>query len=109
MTTMTAGQQKEHPGVVAMRAHVDQLEASLSVYERSAQPDAAESQLVDEIDRLERKLLELRNVRLDRASRAEAKRAELDQARKTLEECERRPALAQLMWCKLIMERRPKK
>jgi hypothetical protein len=109
MTTMTAGQQKEHPGVVAMRAHVAQLEDNLRYYERCAHPDAGEARLEAEIAEMQAKLDELRRVRLDRASRAEAKRAELEQARKTLAQCEVRPAVAQLMWCKLLMERSKKK
>ena len=106
MNSMTAGQNKEHPGVVAMRAHVEVLESNIHYFRRSADAGDEERELERRIAALHAELDALRVRRQTAIEKMEAKEAELVQARKTLAECEVKPAVAQLMWLKLLMERR---
>lgn len=103
--TATAGQQ-EHPGVVAMRAHIETLESNVAYFRRCADATEDEREIERKIGELQQELAALRSRRSHAVTRLQEREAELAKARNTLLECQRRPSVAQLMWLKLLMERR---
>lgn len=111
MTTMTARQQQrgEHPGVVALRAHIDQLRKNLEYWERVAGPTSGEEELVEQIRLMNERLELLRRHRAESEGQLATRKAEIEKLESTMRLAQEDYRVAQAVWLKLLTARTPKR
>ena len=100
----TAGQQKDHPGVVALRERIARVRQAVEYWERAAKPTEAEASVLAEIESLQERLRHIRRHRDESGAQLETRRAELAKLEQLMVSCNADSRIAKAVWLKLLVQ-----
>lgn len=111
MTAEQKTEQRDHPGVVALREKIRLAEAGLDYLEKAATTDvSAEVRRIEsEIEELRTQLSFVTRRRDEAVARLDARREEVARLRSALDMCLSDSRVATAVWMKLLMDRKKKR
>ena len=105
---MTAQQQKQHMGVIALTEVIERLRKALRVVEYDVVGDE-EKRIEEQIAALQTRLAGVRKSREAAAPAVARKREELEKKERLLALCQDDDRVAQAVWMQLLISRTPEK